>query len=75
MSLQMKYFVLKPAGDDKFAAASRAAMVRYSEWIAAHAETDEEKQFATQLMDWASMENAKAYAGSFRQPDGRAERG
>ena len=31
--LEMKYFVLKPRGNDRYAAASRAAMRRYADVI------------------------------------------
>ncbi len=53
--LQMKYFVLKPGGDDIFAAASRKAMRAYSRHIG-----DVNEIFADELMDWANDEAEKA---------------
>jgi hypothetical protein len=47
--LIMKYFVLKPGGNDIYAKASRAAMLLYAEKI----ET-ENKQFAYDIRDWVS---------------------
>lgn len=55
MALEMKYFVLKPRGTDKFAEASRAAMLRYAAIIA---ETD--PGMAEQLADWVHEEADKA---------------
>lgn len=55
MSLQMKYFVLKPKGGDPFAAASRAAMLRYADMIESH-----EPTLAKELRDWALNESAEA---------------
>lgn len=62
--LLMKYFVLKPAGDDRYAAASRAAMLRYADCIA-----QENSQFAADLRDWANRESAEAYARSIAPRD------
>lgn len=55
--LVMKYFVLKPAGDDEYAAASRAAMFKYSNIIA-----PTNPELSKELFDWAAQENAEAYA-------------
>lgn len=65
MSLMMKYFVLKPRGKDKFAAASRRAMLAYANWIEAHAETDEEKAMAKQMIDWVEVEWLDAHEENF----------
>lgn len=56
MSLQMKYFVLKPAGDDIYAEASREAMCKYADVVC-----DEDPELADDLFDWANdeRENAK----------------
>jgi len=53
--LKMKYFVLKPRGNDIFAAASRKAMRAYSRHIG-----DVDEIFADELMDWANDEAKKA---------------
>lgn len=45
--LQMKYFVLKPAGDDPYAKASRAALREYAKSI-----MDENTELAIDLYDW-----------------------
>lgn len=49
--LEMKYFVLKPRGDDRYAAASRKAMRAYAK----HIEPANE-QLAKELRDWADKE-------------------
>lgn len=49
--LQMKYFVLKPKGEDVFAEASRRAMRTYAEAIAS-----ENSELARELRDWADSE-------------------
>ena len=54
--LQMKYFVLKPKGDDAYATASRGAMVRYALLI-----KDTNPELAAQLNEWAAQEGAEAY--------------
>lgn len=54
--MQMKYFVLKPKGDDAFAAASRAAMLRYSDMIREH-----DPKLAAELYDWAAAEASEAH--------------
>jgi hypothetical protein len=48
MSLEMKYFVLKPRGDNIFAKASRAAMRTYAKVIWEH-----DYDFAKSLEIWA----------------------
>lgn len=57
--LVMKYFVLKPAGDDAYAKASRMAMLKYADAIA-----KENPELCIQLRDWADQENAAMYARS-----------
>lgn len=49
--LQMKYFVLKPHGDDAYAKASRAAMRAYANHIA-----EENKLLCDDLREWADSE-------------------
>ena len=51
--LQMKYFVLKPAGDDAYAKASRAAMLAFADAYVA-----ENPQMATEVADWVGREKA-----------------
>jgi len=51
--LQMKYFVLKPKGDDKYAEASRKAMRAY----ATHIESTN-AELARELRNWADNEYA-----------------
>ena len=53
--LQMKYFVLKPKGDDPYARASRAAMHHYAKFI-----EQENPELAKELRDWAAIEGAEA---------------
>lgn len=60
MSLKMKYFVLKPSGTDKFAIASRKAMIKYADHIMANAENDDDKEFAMEIHRWVGDEFAKA---------------
>jgi hypothetical protein len=57
--LQMKYFVLKPAGDDEYAAASRAGMRAYAKLI-----RDVNPELAANLIEWADTEHAKMYGRS-----------
>ena len=54
--LFMKYFVLKPAGDDLLAKASRAAMFQYARFI-----KEDEPEFSNQVRQWAERENAAAF--------------
>ena len=49
--LQMKYFVLKPHGNDAYAKASRAAMRAYANHI-----SDENKALCNDLREWADYE-------------------
>jgi hypothetical protein len=49
--LEMKYFVLKPKGDDAYALASRKAMLAYARAI-----TSENKILAEDLRKWAKYE-------------------
>lgn len=56
MGLQMKYFVLKPEGNDLYAKASRAAMRRYARLI-----DRENKILAIDLMNWADSEFTKYF--------------
>jgi hypothetical protein len=60
--LLMKYFVLKPKGNDIFAKASRMAMRKYAEVI-----KDENPQFSAELREWADQANAEAYAASIEK--------
>jgi len=52
--LLMKYFVLKPGGNDAYAKASRAAMRKYADFI-----EGENPELAHQIRDWADTEAAK----------------
>jgi len=49
--LEMKYFVLKPKGDDAYAKASRVAMLRYS-----HSIREENQELSDELHEWAVSE-------------------
>ena len=51
MSIEMKYFVLKPRGDDAYAAASREAMCAYAEVI-----EECNPSLAVDLRQWARRE-------------------
>jgi len=62
--LVMKYFVLKPEGNDAYAAASRAAMFRYATMIRA-----ENNELASELEEWASHENAKTHVANSEKAD------
>lgn len=53
--LVMKYFVLKPAGSDAYAKASRAAMRAYGNHIA-----EENPELRKELWDWAQRETEAA---------------
>jgi hypothetical protein len=59
MSLEMKYFVLKPHGSDAYAKASRAAMREYATLI-----YGENPDLARDLRDWADREQFKATSSS-----------
>lgn len=52
--LQMRYFVLKPKGNDRYAEASRKAMRAY----ATHIESVN-REMAIQLRQWADSEHTK----------------
>lgn len=52
--LQMKYFVLKPAGESPYARASRAAMAAY-----AYAIREENPKLSEELEVWALQEAQK----------------
>lgn len=54
--LMMKYFVLKPRGEDVFAKASRVAMRAYAKTIA-----NDSPKFAAEVREWADREGADAY--------------
>lgn len=60
--LLMKYFVLKPKGNDIFAAASRKAMRAYATHI-----REVNPEFSNDLRAWADQEQVNAI------PDGEAE--
>lgn len=51
--LMMKYFVLKPAGDDVYARASRSAMMAYAQAI-----REENADLGKKLMDWVATESS-----------------
>ncbi len=53
--LQMKYFVLKPAGDDPYAQASRNAMREYAKYI-----QGENIELSHDLDMWAINEQGEA---------------
>lgn len=53
--LLMKYFVLKPAGNDRYAAASRKAMRAYATFIA-----EENPELAAELRNWADHEQTNS---------------
>ena len=49
----MKYFVLKPSGNDAYAIASRAAMRAYADSI-----KNEDEVLALELYEWANNESS-----------------
>jgi hypothetical protein len=51
--LIIKYFVLKPEGDDNYAIASRRAMSAYAKWI-----EEENPILASELREWVHRENS-----------------
>ena len=55
--LVMKYFVLKPRGDDIYARASRAAMMHYARLI-----QSDNPVFAAELREWADSEQITVMA-------------
>lgn len=60
--LQMKYFVLKPAGSDAHAKASRAAMRTYANHI-----QETNQQLCDELRAWADNEQAALDAEKERE--------
>lgn len=50
--LELKYFVLKPKGKDKYSRASRAAMLTYADYI-----EDENPSLAKDLRVWVANIN------------------
>ena len=57
--LSMKYFVLKPAGDDAYAKASRCAMRKYAWFLKsqdADDDTHEHTEFANGILAWVDRE-------------------
>ena len=50
--LEMKYFVLKPKGNDEYAKASRGAMRQYARLI-----EQVNPELANDLREWADKEN------------------
>lgn len=57
MALEMKYFVLKPKGNNPWAAASRKAMRAFADHI-----EDVDLETATSLRVWADTESKIALA-------------
>ena len=55
MALEMKYFVLKPKGNNPFAEASRCAMQAYAASIITN-----DKDLAFSLNEWVSRERIAA---------------
>lgn len=53
--LLLKYFVLKPAGTDRYAQASRRAMRSYAALI-----SQENPQLCSELREWADREQTEA---------------
>lgn len=54
--LQMKYFVLKPTGNNSYATASRRAMLEYAKVI-----RDTNSELADELRSWAHRTMVDAY--------------
>ena len=55
LGLEMKYFNLKPKGNNVYAYASRAAMLTYAEEIA-----EENRDLSMNLIKWVADEDRKA---------------
>lgn len=53
--LQMKYFVLKPAGNNRYALASREAMLAYARVI-----KSDNKELHDELIAWATLEHERS---------------
>ena len=68
--LHMKYFVLKPEGDDDYAIASRRALQVYARWIG-DPEHGNNQDLAKELNDWAHREHE---ASLLRRSEEGAER-
>ena len=64
MALEMKYFVLKPAGDGPYAIASRDAMVAYADSI-----EHEDPDLAAALNSWVLEETGKMNEKIYTNPD------
>ena len=62
IGLQMKYFVLKPKGQDEYAKASRAAMRQYARII-----KETNMELADGLRDWADNETIEADNEMFKK--------
>lgn len=60
--LKMKYFVLKPEGDDVHAKASRAAMRRYAQIM-----EEANPTLAAEVRDWADQLHAEHWARTKNQ--------
>lgn len=61
--LEMKYFVLKPRGNDAYAAASRKALRAYSSQI-----EEENPELGRQLRGWANKESMAALEAAIPEP-------
>lgn len=59
MSLKMKYFVLKPKGNDVYAQASRKALRAYADFIVKY-----DSELADSLYKWARDEMNNAFKGN-----------
>jgi hypothetical protein len=53
--LQMKYFTLKPKGEDVYAKASREAMKTYADVVC-----EENPKLADELIDWSNVEESNS---------------
>ena len=62
--LEMKYFVLKPAGPSPYAKASRMAMRTYASAI-----EGENPELAAELREWTDRTHAEFYAASVESPE------
>ncbi len=58
MDLEMRYFVLKPKGDNIFARASRVAMLVYADTLWQDDENRYNK-FAEDIYDWVEREGGR----------------
>lgn len=61
--LQMKYFVLKPKGNDPYAMASRAGMRQYAKSI-----LEENPALAKDLRDWTDRESIEPFEAIIGSP-------